>query len=226
MAGAATSQRTDDDMLISHIKYTVRRAEAKVQWRRRNPHNFTTAVDPFDMSLVSVGRATYGPIRLVASGRQGRLTIGSWCSIAGGVTFVMNDEHPLDRVSTYPFRVMTLGQREPEALSRGGITVGDDVWIGFGATILDGVTIGQGAVVGARAVVTRDVGPYEIVGGCPAHVIRRRFDDETVAELLRIDWSLVDADFVGEHRTELVEGRATPEGVARLVEDLRTRKVE
>lgn len=66
--------------------------------------------------------------------------------------------------------------------------MGNDVWIGYEAIILAGVTVGDGAVIGARAVVTKDVPPYTIVGGIPARIIRRRFDEETIHALLRIKW--------------------------------------
>lgn len=83
------------------------------------------------------------------------LNIGSYCSIAQKVSFIMNNEHRMDTFSSYPFKHYFTKDKDPEALSKGGINIGDDVWIGFGATILDGVTIGTGAVIAARAVVTK-----------------------------------------------------------------------
>ena len=71
---------------------------------------------------------------------------------------------------------------------KGDIIIGNDVWIGYEAVILAGVTIGDGAVIGSRAVVTKDVPPYTIVGGVPAKTIRRRFDEDTIRELLRLRW--------------------------------------
>ena len=70
----------------------------------------------------------------------------------------------------------------------GSITIGNDVWIGYEAVILSGVTIGDGAIIGTRAVVTKDIPPYTIVGGVPAKPIRRRFDEETVARLEELRW--------------------------------------
>lgn len=72
--------------------------------------------------------------------------------------------------------------------NKGDITVGNDVWIGYEALILAGVTIGDGAIIGSRAVVTKDVPPYTIVGGIPAKLIRKRFDNETINELLKLRW--------------------------------------
>lgn len=79
-------------------------------------------------------------------------------------------------VSTYPFKRKLFHGGE-EAVSKGDIIVGDDVWVGYGATILSGVHIGQGAVIAAGAVVNKDVPPYAIVGGIPAKVIKYRFSE-------------------------------------------------
>ena len=72
--------------------------------------------------------------------------------------------------------------------NKGGIVIGNDVWIGFEAVILSGVTIGDGAIIGTRAVVTKDVPPYTIVGGVPAKPIRKRFSDDVISQLLKIQW--------------------------------------
>ena len=84
--------------------------------------------------------------------------------------------------------------------------IGNDVWIGFEAVILAGVTIGDGAVVGARAVVTKDVPPYTIVGGVPARPIRKRFTEETIAALLALKWCDLPADKIAERIKEIQSG--------------------
>ena len=122
-----------------------------------------------------------------------RLTIGKFCMIASGVEFIMNGaNHLTTSVSAYPFAVFG-GDWAPAMDGRsyptkGNTTVGNDVWIGYRATILPGVTIGDGAIIGAYAVVTRDVAPYTIVGGNPATVLRARFDPATTAHLLGVAW--------------------------------------
>jgi virginiamycin A acetyltransferase len=72
--------------------------------------------------------------------------------------------------------------------NKGDIVVGNDVWIGYEAVILSGVKIGNGAIIGTRAVVTKDVPPYTIVGGIPARPIKKRFDEETIEALQKIEW--------------------------------------
>ena len=124
-----------------------------------------------------------------------RLVIGKFCSIACGAKFLFNSaNHTMRSLSTYIFPVLFEEwglevERIPEAWdAKGDIVVGNDVWIGYEAVVLAGVTIGDGAVIGARAVVTRDVPPYTIVGGVPAKPIRRRFSDPEIAQLLELRW--------------------------------------
>jgi virginiamycin A acetyltransferase len=121
-----------------------------------------------------------------------RLMIGKFCSIATGVRFLMNGgNHQVATMSSYPFSIFGSGWEgaAPAAWpNKGDTRVGNDVWIGFGATILPGVTIGDGAVIGSLSVVTGDVPPYAIVGGNPARVIRHRFDEATIARLLALQW--------------------------------------
>ncbi len=123
-----------------------------------------------------------------------RLVIGSFCSIGSGAAFIMagNQGHRNDWISTFPFYWMC----EVEAFNgaangfepAGDTVIGNDVWIGSEAIIMPGVTIGDGAVIGTRALVTRDVAPYAIVGGNPARVIRKRFDEPRIDLLLQMRW--------------------------------------
>lgn len=137
---------------------------------------------------VKLGRYSY-----VGSGTDITCTsIGNFCSIAGGCQ-IGGGEHPMDTVSTSPaflrgrnilrknFSDMPYEEAKP-------VTIGNDVWIGANAYIRGGVTIGTGAVIGAHAVVTKDVAPYQIVAGCPAKPLRKRFDDKTVERLLELEW--------------------------------------
>lgn len=124
-----------------------------------------------------------------------KLKIGKFCSIACGTKFLFNSaNHALDSLSTYPFPLFfEEWNLEKEKVTdawdnRGDIVIGNDVWIGYEAVILSGVTIGDGAIIGTRAVVTKDVPPYMIVGGVPVKPIRKRFDEKVIEELLKIKW--------------------------------------
>lgn len=126
---------------------------------------------------------------------QERLVIGKFCSIAYGAKFLFNSaNHTLRSLSTYPFPIFFEEwgldvERVLEAWdNQGGITVGNDVWIGYEAVILAGVTIGDGAIIAARAVVTQDIPPYTIVGGVPARPIRKRFSEPEIQQLLALRW--------------------------------------
>lgn len=124
-----------------------------------------------------------------------RLVIGKFCSIACGARFLFNSaNHSLSSLSTYPFPLFFeewgLDRKEVASAwdNKGDIVLGNDVWVGYEAVILAGVTVGDGAVIGARAVVTKDVPPYTIVAGVPAKPVRKRFSDETVKALLELKW--------------------------------------
>ncbi len=124
-----------------------------------------------------------------------RLIIGKFCSIACGAKFLFNSaNHTLASLSTYPFPLFfeEWGLEKKNVAkcwdNKGDIRIGNDVWIGFEAVILAGVTIGDGAIIGTRALVTKDVPPYTIVGGVPARPIKKRFDEDTISDLLRIRW--------------------------------------
>ena len=124
-----------------------------------------------------------------------RLIIGKFCSIACGVKFLFTSgNHTLRSLSTYTFPVFFeqwgLDARNICSAwdNKGDIVIGNDVWIGYEAVIMSGVTVGDGAIIGTRAVVTKDVPPYTIVGGIPAKPIRRRFDDAVIERLESLRW--------------------------------------
>lgn len=139
----------------------------------------------------TVGTATYGYPQVEVYDRATRLVVGSYSSIATGVTLLLGGEHRLDWVSTFPLRV-TAGLPGAETGDhmpfKGDLVIGSDVWIGHGATVVSGVTIGHGAVVGAGAVVTQDVPPYAVVAGNRAQIVRFRFTEDQIAGLLETRW--------------------------------------
>jgi virginiamycin A acetyltransferase len=122
-----------------------------------------------------------------------KLVIGKFCMIASDVTFIMNGaNHLTEAISSYPFAIFENGwegaMNGKEYPKKGDTNIGNDVWIGFGATIMTGVNIGDGAIIGSNSVVTKDVEPYAIVGGNPAKEIRKRFTQEKIKELLETKW--------------------------------------
>lgn len=124
-----------------------------------------------------------------------KLIIGKFCSIACGAKFLFTSvNHKMSSLSTYPFPIFYeewgLDAKDIRNAwdNKGDIVIGNDVWIGYEAVIMAGVTIGDGAIIGTRAVVTKDVPPYTIVGGVPAKPIRKRFDDATVERLIKLRW--------------------------------------
>jgi acetyltransferase-like isoleucine patch superfamily enzyme len=125
---------------------------------------------------LDVGVNTYGAPNIVRfPSFCGKVKIGNYCSIADSVTFLCGGNHYTSRGTTYPFNLLFDDIELPwHEYSKGSIEIGNDVWIGYGATILDGVTIGNGAVIGACSLVTTDVPAYAIVAGNPARIIKHR----------------------------------------------------
>lgn len=157
----------------------------------------------------------YGPERLI---------IGKYCALATGVRFLMaGANHPTMGVSTFPFAIFGGQWRERtvdlvyDMPNRGDTVVGNDVWIGYRATIMPGVTIGDGAIVATGTLVTKDVPPYGIVGGNPATVIRSRFGEADVARLLRSAWWDWPVELVTEHARTIMAG--APEEIERIAKE-------
>jgi virginiamycin A acetyltransferase len=158
-----------------------------------------------DHPLIEVGDYSYyddsrGPEHFVARCVRyhfefigDRLIIGRFVAIAAGVQFMMNGaNHAMAGFSTYPFQPIGFGEAAVWTMDglkpRGDTVVGNDVWIGRDAVIMPGIRIGDGAIIGAAAVVTKDVPAYAVAAGNPARVVKRRFDDQTIARLVSIAW--------------------------------------
>jgi acetyltransferase-like isoleucine patch superfamily enzyme len=149
--------------------------------------------DIFAESAYKIGEHTYGRPKVYDWQEGTTLSIGKYTSIAEDVTILLGGNHRTDWVTTYPFPALT--DKWPEAAgikghpqSKGDVVIGNDVWVGFGATILSGVRIGDGAVIAAKSVVTKDVEPYSIVGGTPAKLIKYRFPQEIIDKLIKLKW--------------------------------------
>ena len=137
-----------------------------------------------------VGRHTYGyeAVRVLTWTRPNCvINVGQFCSFAGNIRFFVDGNHPMDTFSSYPFERL-LKSLPPSNWGKQDPVVGNDVWIANDVTIYSGVAIGDGAVVAGQSVVTKSVPPYAIVGGNPATIIRYRFDEKTIEDLLRLKW--------------------------------------
>jgi acetyltransferase-like isoleucine patch superfamily enzyme len=157
------------------------------------PHeakNYTIGKSP-----VSIGRFTYGVDNIsIRQWNEGAaLSIGAFCSIAASTTIFLGGNHRVDWATTFPFGHIFQNEFGGETIkghpsTKGDVTIGNDVWIGSGVTIMSGVQVGDGAVLSANAHVVKDVLPYDVVGGNPATVIKKRFSDEIKELLLTLRW--------------------------------------
>lgn len=144
-----------------------------------------------------------------------KLIIGKFCMIASGATFIMNGGNHLTEATTaYPFAIF--GGAWQDAMTgksyptKGDTIIGNDVWIGHGATIMPGVHIGDGAIIATKAVVTKHVEPYTIVGGNPAKPIKKRFSEDIIAKLLELKWWDWEVEKITQHVETLT---ANPEAL-------------
>lgn len=140
-----------------------------------------------------------------------QLIIGKFCMIASGVTFIMNGaNHLSESISAYPFAIF--GGDWAQAMdgksypSKGDTRIGNDVWIGYNATIMPGVQVGDGAIIAANATVTKDVAPYAIVGGNPAREVKKRFSETDIQALLELQWWDWDIEKITQHVHLLTSG--------------------
>ena len=180
----------------------------KIKWKKLNQHNYTIPMSLFDPDKVKVGRKTYGELHINLGTNPKRIVeIGSFCSIAPNVSFVINP-HNYRFFSSWGWQIYEYNERNYDWETKTSIIVEDDVWIGQGATILGGAVLRQGCVVGANSVVSCEVPPYAIYAG--GRIIKYRFSSEVCAKLNQIDYSKVDAkkikEIKGWHRIEINDG--------------------
>lgn len=183
----------------------ARSGHRKYKWHKLHPDSDTIPMNNFDFTKVEIGKGSYGELNVVNFGVDHKLIIKNYVSIAQNVTFILDAEHYINHISTYPFKVKSLKMQKYEAFGKGDIIVDDDVWIGYGATIMSGVHIGQGAVIAAGAIVTKDVPPYAIVGGVPAKVVKYRFSEVFIEELKKIDFERLNEEIISDRINELYE---------------------
>lgn len=199
--------------IIGEFIEIAKRGHRKWKWHRLHPDSGTIPMNAFDFNHVSVGRYSYGELNVVDFGGMCKLIIGDFVSIAQNVTFILNAEHHLDHLSTFPFKVKVLNTAKSESFGKGDIIIDNDVWIGYGSTIMSGVHIGQGAVIAAGSVVTKDVAPYDIVGGVPAQIIKKRFNENTKDALLKVDFGMISKALIENHANDFYMSVLTPQQI-------------
>lgn len=149
-----------------------------------------------------------------------RLIIGKFCAIAEGIKFIMNGaNHRMDGITTYPFNIFEGGwEKVTPAIGqlpfKGDTVIGNDVWLGQNVTIMPGVKIGDGAVIAANSTVVKNVEPYAIHGGNPAKFIRKRFSDDKIEFLLKLQWWNWDERMIFDN----LENLTSKEGLNKLME--------
>ena len=185
--------------IFSRINRYLSLYQFRKKWRKLNMHNQTNVNRIFPLEIVSVGKYTYGTLEVHTwdEPEQG-LEIGAYVSIASGVKFLLGGNHRMNTLSTFPFKAKFCGARV-DSLSKGKITVKDDVWISTDALILSGTHIGKGAVIGARAVVSGKIPAYAIVVGNPGKIIKYRFGEEIINKLENYDFSKIDENLLKDN---------------------------
>lgn len=165
--------------------------------------NLLYTKDIFKHKPYIIGDYTYGTPQILFDDQGTLLTIGKFCSIAGNVTIFLGGNHRTDWITTYPFNILYEDFSNAKDFvghpaTKGDVIIGNDVWIGNDVTILSGVKIGDGAVIGTGSMITKNVGPYEIWGGNPGKLIKKRFEQETIDELLKLQWWNWHPDMINE----------------------------
>lgn len=183
-----------------HIIVSFLFFKLKIRTKQRQDNNSVEIIELPKIKLKNIGKQSYGCEDIYITSPN--TSIGAFCSI-GPRVILGHGEHPVNYLSTSPyFYFDELAYKKqtnvshPEYWNLQPINIGNDVWIGDGVFVKNGITVGDGAIIGARSVVTKDIPPYAIVVGCPAKIIRYRFDEKTIEELLKLRWWDLDDEII------------------------------
>lgn len=181
---------------LSLLKKNYESQVRMILWRKLNPHNDTILIDftSTDYNKIEVGFRSYGELNVYSYDNDNEfLKIGNYVSIAKNVKFILGGNHMINGYTTFPVKsVLLSNDPEKDAVTKGVITIEDEVWIGFGATILSGVQIGKGAIIAAGSVVVKNVDAFSIVAGNPAKIIKYRISPDLISK--RVNRNLIDFD--------------------------------
>ena len=210
---------------IEKLAFFVNKLLLRRYWKAHNQHNATWLGEICNRQFVefirnggiSVGKYTYGKLNVnYTCNVKEKLTIGNYCSISTSCLFILGGEHDYRTISTYPI-ISKIGGYETEVLTKGEIYLEDEVWIGDRAIIMSGVSIGKGAVIAAGSVVTHNVPPYAIVAGNPARVIKYRFSDAVIKQLMQYKLIVSNVD---SNIKEILLTRINDENIQSIIERL------
>lgn len=178
--------------LLNRIKYSRKNNLSKVFTIGRNVglnncklHYHSRVADYATLEHADIGE--YSSV-----GRYAKIVytkIGKYCAISWDVTInAISHPHSNLTISAFPYVPYVGGFVTERIQTHSEVKIKNDVWIGANTVIMPGVTIGNGAIIGAGAVVTKDVSDYAIVAGVPAKLIKYRFSEEIITELLKLKW--------------------------------------
>ena len=174
--------------MIKKIYYSLVKIINSIKFRKTNKHNNVKLLSLYPINNIKIGKGTYGDLNIRAYNKNGKITIGNYCSIADKVEFLVGGDHNYKRISTYPFQSRVYKQSTKD-IPNYDIVVEDDVWIGYECLIMSNSHIGKGCVIGARSIVTGDIPPYSVYIG--NKVYKKRFPDEIIAKADKIDFSKI-----------------------------------
>jgi virginiamycin A acetyltransferase len=220
MIGIIVHTKRKYDKLVNDNKFSC----MAYAWRKKNRHNKTFAARCFPIDVVTVGKHTYGmlDVRSFCTEAGEKLQIGNYVSIADDVIFILGGQHQIKTLTTFPLRAYyTRIDNDMDSMSKGPIIIEDEVWIGTGALILSGVKIGRGAIVGAGAVVNKEIPPYAIAAGNPAKVIKFRFSEMTRSKIKDLKLTEIPNDTIQNNFDLFYEDIENNDSAIELIQKLR-----